>query len=120
MHPTDEPERILDLLQQHLSSFYQAANSQAGNAIITAHFNAVIKDTSRLFALEEAALSRMHSPDIEQHRQRHAALLSLARHLRTNLELGAKDAPLSAVLFTEEWLEQHLRGVDQPFLSVAA
>ncbi len=116
----EQPERLLDLLRADLASFYQAAQSDMDASVITKRFDAVITDASRLFVLKEEVMRSSHAPDAEAHRQRHAALLNLARHIRTNLELDVKEAALPAMLFTEQWLEQHLRGLDQPYLAVNA
>ncbi len=120
MHPDSEVDRLKDLLQQHLTEFYQAVETQAERSVVVRLFDKVINDSNRLFQQEERYLRRNWSPDIESHRQRHKALLGLAAHVRIHLELAGKDAAQPALLFAEEWLEQHLRGVDQPFLSVAA
>lgn len=75
----------------------------------------LIDSTKTHFANEELLMGSTDYPDLEEHRELHAYLISRIEDFETSVELGEQITPVDAYEFLCDWLGDHIQSKDRNF-----
>lgn len=110
-----------DLDQQHQKLFklvnrlHEAMQLGQGHAMLDRVLTELVDYTTKHFAAEEKAMERAGYPDLEQHRETHRKLVQKVSELVQRFQSGDTRLTLEILNFLEQWLKQHILGVDKQY-----
>lgn len=108
--------RLLDLINQ-LDELVQKGGDPSDLSPV---LDGVIDYTKTHFSAEEAYLEEIRFPDLEEHKQAHALLLSQVMELRGDALSGDPRVMTRLLLFLQTWLLGHIATVDKQYAAHAA
>lgn len=96
-------------LIQYLNDLFAACFAGQGPAVLKDTLKSVQRYTRVHFAREEDVMRKMNYPGLEEHRQRHAELVSELDDLIEEFNQGANhDLSNKTLQFLEDWLLHHI------------
>lgn len=107
--------------RQHQQLFI--AINELNDALAAGHGNDVVDDVLHKlvdyamshFTAEEKLMERFNFPGLDAHRERHRELVAKVNKLHDEFKAGNVGVAVSLMLFLQEWLKDHIMGVDHQY-----
>lgn len=77
-------------------------------------FNLLVADMERDFYEEERQMEEIEFPDLHEHREQHARVLSAMHHAESNVTGGNIAAARDVIALLPEWFTFHVSTMDAP------
>ncbi len=114
----DDEHKKLVLL---INALFDAVQAGRGREALGRTLDELVAYTKNHFVNEEAALSRLGYPDLDNHRKEHESLTRQVIDIQQKYHAGASAMlSMEVMSFLKAWLVKHIQGSDQkygPFLN---
>ena len=98
-----------------VNELHDAMQQKRSRDAVGSVLNRLIDYTAKHFAGEEEAMTRTGYPDFAAHKREHEKLVEKALGLKATFDAGETLPAQGVIEFLQDWLVNHIRGVDQKY-----
>jgi hemerythrin len=104
-------KKLFDLVNE----LHNAMSSGHGKDIVADVLSRLVDYTVTHFKAEEAVMEKHGYPGLQTHRAEHKALTDKVLAFKKEYEVGTSVVTPQLMLFLQQWLKNHIQGVDQRY-----